>query len=117
MQIRTEPNEQEGRPKGLYGREFSKASAPTLLKSTTVLSPPTISNIIAMEALKCAVFRIRFFNIESRYGRGSYTISQLNTTFDTAFTGFSAAILESHTVMQEIGVPHKPKVSAFFHLT
>lgn len=80
--VDTDRNEKAGRPQGLYGRQFALAKAETILNSTSLIEPPTITNLIAMEA--------------PSYGRGIYTEEQISHILTTAFTGFSAACHESH---------------------
>jgi len=81
--VATGRNEEAGRPRGLYGRQFALASPETILQSTTRIDPPTLTNLIAMEA--------------PSYGRGAYTEEQIRFILTTAFTGFSAACSESRT--------------------
>jgi hypothetical protein len=77
----TAPNEAEGRPRGLYGNEFRPASVEAMERATTAIMPPTITNLIAMEA--------------PSYGAGLYTIDEIRYILVTAFTGFGAAMVES----------------------
>lgn len=79
--IATDPNPSLGRPQGLYGNNFARAEPDVIRKATTALTPPTITNLIAMAA--------------PSYGWGTYTWSQVTYIVRTAFTGFSAARLES----------------------
>jgi len=79
--VSTDMNPDEGRPYGLYGNMFARASADAIHRATEVIAPPTISNIIAIEA--------------PPYGTGRYTHEQLTYVLTTAITGFSAARLES----------------------
>src|SRR5215831_9049415 len=48
--IATEPDAAAGRPAGLYGNRFAQADADTVARAVTALVPPTITNLIAMEA-------------------------------------------------------------------
>ena len=75
------PNLEEDRPYGLYGNNFARAKSEAIKKATKALNPPTITNIIAMEA-PC-------------YGYGVYKIEEIEYILITAFTGFSAAYIES----------------------
>jgi hypothetical protein len=68
-------------PYGLYGNRFSRATPEVIRKATLVLDPPTISNILAIEA------------IPGGYGR--YSPAQISDVAVTAFTGFTAARIES----------------------
>lgn len=79
--VATNANPAEGRPHGLYGNSFSRATEEAIRKATQVLDPPTISNIIAIEA--------------PAYGVGRYTEEQIEFILSTAFTGFQAAVSES----------------------
>jgi hypothetical protein len=71
----------EGRPRGLYGNEFARASADAVRRATTPIDPPTRTNLIAMAA--------------PSGGYGAYTAAQIEHVLATAFTGFRAASLES----------------------
>lgn len=79
--IATEPNPAQLRPFGLYGNNFARADMRAIELATTPLTPPTITNLIAMEA--------------PTKGWGLYTKEQITYILTTAFTGFSAAKLES----------------------
>ena len=79
--VATDRNEAEGRPRGLYGNEFSAASPEVVRRATTRINPPTITNIIALAA--------------PSYGVGAYTREQIERILVTAYTGFSAAVAES----------------------
>jgi len=65
----------------LYGNAFARAPIDKILRATRVLQPPTISNILAMEA--------------PIGGSGRYRAEELHDVLATAYTGFSAAIEES----------------------
>ncbi len=73
-----------GRPLGLYGNRFAKASADTVLRSLRVLAPPTRSNILAMEA--------------PPGGAGPYTRGDIERALLTAYAGFAAARAESQAM-------------------
>ncbi|CAG8645797.1 8573_t:CDS:2, partial [Cetraspora pellucida] len=86
--IKTDRNEAEGRPYGLYGNQFAISNENTVKLATTVFDErldsrgkPYYSNIIAMEAPK--------------YGSGSYTNSTIRMILETAYSGFLAARFES----------------------
>jgi Poly (ADP-ribose) glycohydrolase (PARG) len=79
--IATDRNEEAGRPLGLYGRQFALATPEAIERATTVLNPPTMTNLIAIEA--------------PSFGKGAYTREQLEFILATAFTGFAAAVRES----------------------
>ena len=70
-----------GRPGGLYGNQFAAASVDQVLAAATVIEPPTLSNIVAMEA--------------PAYGRGEYRTEEINPILTTAVTGFGAAVVET----------------------
>ncbi|MEG4231770.1 hypothetical protein QUA40_06615 [Microcoleus sp. Pol11C3] len=80
--ISTDRNPEQGRPFGLYGNNFGRATSDAIGQATKPLNPPTITNIIAIEA-PC-------------YGEGSYSSAEIEYILKTAFTGFSAARIESH---------------------
>ena len=80
-EIATDPDDEAGRPLGLYGNRFARAAAGVVERAVRVIDPPTISNIIAMEA--------------PSHGRGDYSRGQIERVLATAFTGFRAACLES----------------------
>ncbi len=79
--IATDRNAAQGRPFGLYGNNFAQASAEVIERATMPLVPPTITNLIAMEA--------------PSYGAGMYTQNQIHYILRTACGGFSAARIES----------------------
>ena len=65
----------------LYGNAFTRAPFEKIRAATTVLKPPTISNILAMEA--------------PVGGSGRYTTEQIFEVLGTAYAGFCAAIDET----------------------
>ncbi len=75
--VETDINPERGRPLGLYGRRFARAPADAVRQATTRLEPPTVSNILAMEAPACL--------------HGPYSEDQLEFILQTAITGFAAA--------------------------
>jgi len=79
--VETDSNPTAGRPLGLYGNRFTRSNEDAIRQATRVLKPPTISNIIAMEAPDC--------------GSGRYTREQIEYVLSTAFTGFRAAVYET----------------------
>lgn len=79
--IDTAPDVQAGRPHGLYGNRFQRAAPEVVADAVTVLEPPTISNILAMEAPKGY--------------RGRYTAAQIRFVLQTAIAGYAAAVAES----------------------
>ena len=79
--ISTLPDLEAGRVHGLYGNRFQRATPDVIRGAVTVLDPPTISNILAIEA-------------PTAY-RGAYTAEQIRFILRTAVAGFHAAKLES----------------------
>ncbi|MCI0742627.1 MAG: hypothetical protein L0Y72_26640 [Gemmataceae bacterium] len=79
--VATDRNAALGRPNGLYGNNFSRASTEAVERATEVIMPPTISNLLAMEA--------------PADGNGRYTRQEIEYILSTSFTGFTAARLES----------------------
>lgn len=79
--IRTTPDASAGRPNGLYGKEFSRATDAQRASGIVPVEPPTVSHIIAIAA--------------PAHGDGLYTKEQVETILVTAYTGFRAAVLES----------------------
>lgn len=57
--VDTAPDPDRGRPDGLYGNNFAAAKAAVVEQATRALTPPTVSNILAIEA--------------PSYGTGTYT--------------------------------------------
>jgi hypothetical protein len=79
--VATNPHAAAGRPHGLYGNAFARAPAEAIRNATTAITPPTISNIIALAA--------------PSHGSGRYSPEQLYGILETAWTGFRAAALET----------------------
>lgn len=65
----------------IYGQRFGQAGIGTVMRSTTVIDPPTITNVIAM----CALLN----------GDGEYKETEIAYHLRTAYTAFSAAKHES----------------------
>jgi hypothetical protein len=80
--IDTSLNAEAGRPNGLYGNQFARASLEAIAQAVTPIVPPTRSNILAMEA--------------PPGGYGIYTKPQIIYILQTAFTGFSAVVYEAN---------------------
>lgn len=79
--IETAPDLAAGRPYGLYGNQFARAEAEVVKRATRILAPPTRTNLICIAA---------------PMGRsGPYWRTDLERILVTAYTGFSAAVLES----------------------
>lgn len=66
--------------RNLYGNAFRDASLDEVMTATKVLSPATLTNLIAISAPT---------------GRGRYTPKQIRDILETAYAGFCAAVLES----------------------
>jgi tetratricopeptide (TPR) repeat protein len=79
--IAIDRNAEQGRPAGLYGNHFAKASPEVIQRATQPIVPPTTTNLIAMEA--------------PSYGAGRYSRADIEYILATLMTGFSAACLES----------------------
>jgi hypothetical protein len=82
--IATDVAPELGRPQGLYGNNFARASADAIVAATKPIDPPTITNIIAMEA--------------PSGGYGAYQYDEIEYILTTAVTGFTAAKIESQLV-------------------
>ncbi len=63
----------EGRPRGLYGNEFGRASSDAVRAASRVLAPCSVSHLICIAALNG--------------GFGRYTLAQITDLFTTAYTG------------------------------
>lgn len=80
-QVATDPDAAEGRPDGLYGNAFARATREAVARATTAFDPPSFSNVIAVTA--------------PAYGRGRYRVDEIELVLSAAYTGFQAAVLES----------------------
>ena len=80
--LATEPNLDAGRPFGLYGNRFAIAPPDVVRRALTIHQPPTRTNLICIAA--------------PGGGRGPYFRAQLAKILVTAYTGFAAAVAESH---------------------
>lgn len=74
----------QGRPDGLYGNRFSRASESAIRRATREIVPPTITNILAIEA--------------PVGGAGVYSAEEINFILTTAYGGFVAAAVESRRI-------------------
>jgi hypothetical protein len=72
------------RPGGLYGNRFASAALDDVRDAIRVISPPTLSNLIAIAA--------------PGGGTGTYSRDDLEQVLVTAYTGFAAAALESRAM-------------------
>ena len=81
LRIDTATNPRQGRPLGLYGNAFTRATEEQIAAATTVIEPASVTNLLAIEA--------------PSYGSGLYTPEQIRYVLETAFAGYSAAIDES----------------------
>jgi poly(ADP-ribose)glycohydrolase PARG len=79
--IDTSPNPDLGRPVGLYGNAFARAPVEDVIAATRPLSPPRISNILAMAA--------------PVGGHGVYRRDDIVSILSIAYSGFLAARSES----------------------
>lgn len=75
------PDASQGRPNGLYGNNFARAKPDAVARATTALVPPTVTNVLAMEA--------------PTGGVGRYERREIDFILRTAYTGFVAARVES----------------------
>ncbi len=89
--VRIDPNPAEGRPYGLYGNNFARAPASAIRAAVEVIDPPTISNIIAIEA--------------PSYGSGRYRLEEIRFILETAWAGWSAAVEDSRAAAADPSVP------------
>ena len=78
LHIDTLPDASRGRPEGLYGNRFAQADEAVIRAATRVIDPPTLTNLIAMEA--------------PRPGRGKYQPATIADILETAYTAFGAAV-------------------------
>jgi len=76
---------ESGRPYGLYGSRFAKATPDQLNSATTVFENPALSNILAIEA--------------PPGGSGFYSTAEIGVVLVTAFSGFAAVRDESRISM------------------
>lgn len=83
IKIATDPNATQGRPRGLYGNAFAYGSADAIRKAIAPIDPPTLSNILAIEA--------------PPGGHGNYTAAQIRAILITGTSGFMAASAASCT--------------------
>lgn len=72
------------RPHGLYGNRFASAPLDDVRDAIRVISPPTLSNLIAIAA--------------PGGGSGVYSREDIEQVLVTAYTGFAAAALESRAM-------------------
>lgn len=89
-----------GRPWGLYGNVFARAHPDAVHAAIERIDPPTLSNILAIEA--------------PAYGSGLYTQEQLEYVLATAATGFRCAVLETRRVAQKSGQKGRTRIHTGF---
>lgn len=77
-------------PKGLYGNQFKLAWPEQVEAATTVLSPTTQTNILAIEA--------------PSDGEGYYSAKDIRHVLNTAYSGFSAVRDESLATLNSVSV-------------
>jgi hypothetical protein len=70
-----------GRPNGLYGNRFARASAEVVRRAVRVLAPAAPSHLIAIAA--------------PSGGHGAYQLADIDRIVRTAYVGFAAAVSES----------------------
>lgn len=92
--VKTDRNPGAGRPYGLYGGAFAAASEAAIRNASVVLKPPTISNILALEA--------------PPGGRGAYRYDEIQFILRTAFSGYRAAVVDSFRAAKEKGFESAP---------
>ena len=85
--INTQPNPEIGCPDGIYGNAFEIATEEQIRASTSVISPPTISNILAISA--------------PYGGTGYYTREDMIKVLITAYNGFYYARKESERLFPD----------------
>ncbi len=85
--VAIDANEEEGRPEGLYGNAFARASEQAIRCATRRIDPPTHTNLIAMAA--------------PAGGYGRYERETIEEVLVTAYTGFRAAVVESCRLSDE----------------
>lgn len=83
--IATNPDAAAGRPDGLYGNAFAAAPPEAVRRATTVIDPPTVTNLVAIAAIPG--------------GSGPYTRDEIRRTLVTAYTGFRAAVAEAERLV------------------
>jgi hypothetical protein len=86
--IDTLPNPAAGLLGGLYGNAFARAKEEQVKSATRPLSPPTISNILAMAA--------------PAGGYREYCLEEMIKVLTTAYTGFLAARAESNRLVNGV---------------
>jgi hypothetical protein len=86
----TDPDPTEGRPLGLYGNRFARANEDAIRRAVTILTPPTVSNVLAMSA--------------PPGGTGRYTEDEIRGVLSTAATGFGAARLDAKLAREDAAV-------------
>jgi hypothetical protein len=83
--IDTRPDPAGGCPDGLYGNAFARASVEQIATATRPLSPPTVSNILALAA--------------PEGGSGEYRRDEMDLIVRAAYSGFWAARQESERLV------------------
>ncbi|HEX5386707.1 MAG TPA: hypothetical protein VFW66_08420 [Gemmatimonadales bacterium] len=79
--VATDRSVDEGRPDGLYGQAFARATLETVRRATRRVEPPTVTNLIAMTA--------------PSGGYGRYSASEVENILATAWSAFRAACVET----------------------
>jgi len=83
--IDTRPNPSTGCLRGLYGNEFARALVGAVAAATKPLSPPTLSNILAIAAPSS--------------GDGEYSRDEITYVLSAAYTAFTVARRESERLV------------------
>lgn len=83
--VSTTPDPGAGRPDGLYGAAFSRATPRMIRDACVRIEPPTLTNVLAVAA--------------PRGGRGAYRRDEIVAVLTTAYTGFRAVVAESSRAM------------------
>jgi hypothetical protein len=79
--VATDADAAAGRPLGLYGNRFATAPRTTIVRATSRIEQPTLSNILALAA--------------PAYGSGAYSRETIDDALCAAFTGFRAAAIQA----------------------
>ena len=79
--VMTDINAEEGRPRGLYGNQFSDATPDVIRNAVIPLDPTTMTNLVAIAA--------------PYGGFKTYTEDEIENILRTAYTGFAAARSET----------------------
>ena len=85
MDVRVDANPEQGRPEGFFGGTlFVDADEEAVRRATTVLQPPTLTNLVAIAA-PCVISE------QSK----AYTPEHIMSTFLAIYSAFKAVVLET----------------------